>query len=523
MTAKDGVHARAISIRTKLIFGAGLIAALTILTALATAYEANETSRQISRIEQAQARIEQLAEISGRVSDYAITAVDSATEDFSTTRATERLTAKANAVHAAFNRSQKALHGTTEQEPYSRRLQSSLEKMEALFRSMDANIRSGLLQGAAEDLSASLNMFSGQFAPLLGTSINAEQETRQDAVQRIGNIRRVLTTLSIAVVLLTLFLLILFNIRIIGPILSRIGRVGEATKSIATGDFTINLPTEPADELGVLFRRTNVMAAELGRNKIKVENDRVRLNDTIATRTSELIAANQRLSQIDAQRRRFFADVSHELRTPLTVILAEAELSQNAPPEDIEESLKVILVRAGKLNQRIDDLLRIARSDSGKIELDLRQAELGGITTEAIEDMMPRLRKKGITLDTRIEAAGKIVTDKNWMRQIICGLIENALKHTPEGSTICVAVTEDGDEVVLEISDQGKGLDPAVKQTVFDRFSKGASEAGTVGFGIGLSLAKWVVEEHDGVIELSDAAGNAKGLRVSIRLPCADK
>lgn len=523
MNSGSEVKPPALSIRTKLILGAGLIAVLTILTAIATAYQARETSHQILRIEEVQARIEHLAKISSQISDYAITAVDSATEDFSTDRATERLEAKSEAVHTVFNRSQQLISRASELGISSQRLLASLTKMEALFGSMDTNIREGLSNGTATDLSASLNMFSSQFSPLLSAAINAEQAKRQDAVSRIGKIRFALSVLSVVVVLLTLFLLILFNMRIIGPIVSRIGRIGEATKSIAAGDFKIDLPTDPADELGTLFGRTNLMAAELDRTQARVEEDRNQLNEIISARTSELIEANQRLSQIDTRRRRFFADVSHELRTPLTVILAEAELSQGAPQEDIEESLKVILTRARKLNQRIDDLLRVARSESGQIELNLRETELGDIAAEAAEDMAPHLRKKNIKLEASVKTVGGIIADVDWIRQVISGLIENAIKHSPDNSTISIAVFANGGNAVIEIADQGAGLGPDVAQSAFDRFRKGQSEAGSGGFGIGLSLAKWVIEEHSGTIELRDAGDEPEGLKVMIRLPLASK
>lgn len=519
----NGIITRAMSIRAKLILGAGLIAALTVLTAIATAYQASETSHQISRIEEAQARIEHLAKISNQISDYAITAVDSATEDFSTDRANERLKDKADTVLAVFERSQQAILQAQEQEatlaPHSQHLLAGLSQMVALFLSMDKSIRDGLSHGSASDLSASLNMFSNQFSPLLSGAINAEQTKRQDAVIRIGEIRHVLSTLSIAVIVLTGLLLVAFNLRIIGPMVSRIGRIGEATKSIATGNFKINLPTEPADELGALFGQTNLMAEELRHTKARVEEDRHQLNEIIEARTLELTEANQRLSQIDTQRRRFFADVSHELRTPLTVVLAEAELSQGASREDTEESLKVILTRARKLNQRIDDLLRVARSESGRIELDLRETDLGSIIVAAAEDMIPHLRKKNIKLATKIDATGSVIADIDWMRQIICGLIENSIKHTPEGSQINITVFEQDKDAIIEIKDQGSGLDPDMAQSAFERFRKGSLAAAKGGFGIGLSLAKWVVEEHGGTIELRDDADNSKGLKVVIRLP----
>lgn len=519
------------SIRTKLVVGAGLIAALTILTALGAGYGAFEASRQIGRIEEAQARIEQLAAISTQVSDYAITAVDSATGDFSADLAGERLSHMAATVHDAFERARLTVAGeasdnrrqTEAEAGQAGQFLTSLARMEALFRVMDLNIRAGLSSGSAEELSASLDTFASQFSPLLTAAIAAEQVKRRDSVTRIGSIRNAFIILAVAVIGLTFLILVAINLRVIGPIVSRIGRIGEATKAIGAGDFAIDLPTEPADELGDLFGQTNQMAEALRREKARVDEDRRRLNDVVAERTSELTAANARLSQADAQRRRFFTDVSHELRTPLTVILAEAELSRGAGKEDMEESLGVIFNRARKLNRRVDDMLRVARSESGQIELDLQPTELGALATRAVKDMTPLLHRAGIALTTAIDGRYLVSADKDWIRQVTCGLIENAMKHSPKGADITVRVLSEGAQAVLEISDQGKGLGPAQAEKVFERFRKGQSESVVVGFGIGLSLAKWIVEEHDGSIDLTDAPGGSPethgGLTVVIRLP----
>ena len=518
----DATRRRVLSIRARLIIGAGMLAALAIVAALVMAYEARETSREVARIEEAQARIERFAGISGLISDYAVTALNTTAASFSTKDSIDRLAEKAVAVEGALTAIMEDLLKAGEQgqapDAQTRRQLERITRMKGIFAIMHKSMIRALEGGRVEDLSASINVFSSQFTPLLGAVIGEEQARRQAAIARMGEIRKALVLLAVAVVMLTLFLLFLFNLRIIGPIVSRIGRIGEATKSIAAGDFRIDLPTDPADELGALFHQTNRMAEELDRGRRKVEQDRNRLEGIVESRTRELREANERLARTDEHRKRFFTDVSHELRTPLTVILAEAELSRGAPREDVEASLEIILTRARRLNRRIDDLLRVARSESGRIELFRQPADLSEIASQAGEEMRPVLKTRRMTLKTDLDEAGPVFVDRDWIRQIVSGVIGNAVKHAPEGSKITIRTFRSGSEAVIEIRDQGPGIDAQMAGSAFERFRKGPGAFNGSGFGIGLALAKWVMEEHEGSIGLENAAEGGLVVRLGLTL-----
>ena len=159
-----------------------------------------------------------------------------------------------------------------------------------------------------------------------------------------------------------------YYLGLVRPLLGRLDRVARAAEAVGAGAFDRAPPVDRRDELGLVFAQINRMAARLGRARRALERDRARLEATVAERTAALSAANARLEAIDAERRRLFADVGHELRTPLTVILAETELAAAAGPvgeAELREALEVIGARARRLNRRIDDLLRVARSESG--------------------------------------------------------------------------------------------------------------------------------------------------------------
>ena len=272
----------------------------------------------------------------------------------------------------------------------------------------------------------------------------------------------------------------------------------------------------------------NRTAGRLKNRQAEVDADRAALNAIIAERTAKLEEANAQLSQIDTDRRRFFADVGHELRTPLTVILAESELGLGAKvtAEDARESLSVIHARAARLNRRIDDLLRVARSETGKIDLDAAPFDLADAARAALSDMEPLAKRRGMRLADTL-ASAPAHGDQDWCRQVISGLIENAIKKSPEGGVIEV-ITEPGDRAAIaRVLDEGEGLPDDEAERIFTRFARGTREVVGSGFGVGLALARWVVERQSGKISLASPAPRAprggtaggRGVQVSLSLP----
>ena len=263
------------------------------------------------------------------------------------------------------------------------------------------------------------------------------------------------------------------------------------------------------------------MAEALATRAETVAQDRARLNQIIDERTEALRAANTRLERTDEDRRRFFADISHELRTPLTVILMEAQLGRQGAP-DPQAAFATIETRATRLNRRIDDLLRIARSETGQLGLDTAPVDLGALVQDAIAETAAELSNAGMTL----AAPGALpeVTvegDRNWLRQVIVGLIRNAIRHARSGGALRLEVTPDG---TVAVSDNGPGIAPGDQARIFDRFAQGSG--GTAqGFGLGLALARWVVEQQGGTIAVTSplpreiALGDAPGTKISVRLP----
>ena len=259
----------------------------------------------------------------------------------------------------------------------------------------------------------------------------------------------------------------------------------------------------------------------------RLTRDRARLEATVAERTAALSAANARLEEIDAERRRLFADVGHELRTPLTVILAETDLAARpgtVGEAELREALAMIAARARRLNRRIDDLLRVARSESGQIELEALPFDPGAAAAEAIEDVAPLARRARVELVPRLGPAPAALGDRDWARQVIAGVIENAVRHSPSGAAIEVAVAAEARKIAVTVTDEGEGVRQADQDRMFERHMRGARRG--LGFGVGLALARWVMTRQGGAIALQSPVGRpgarGPGTRVTLTFQAAE-
>jgi two-component system sensor histidine kinase CiaH len=225
-------------------------------------------------------------------------------------------------------------------------------------------------------------------------------------------------------------------------------------------------------------------------------------------------------SQREALRRQreFAADASHELRTPLTVIRASVEDLERHPRKSVAtvgSALTDIRDEVDHLTSMVDDLLLLARSDSGAVELERVPLDLGDVASTGASALMRLASER----DVRVVVdpiPTEIAGDPARLRQLVGILVDNAIRHAPAGSRVDVRVRTDGDDAVLVVEDEGPGIRPEDLPRVFDRFYRAAGAPGG-GTGLGLAIAAWIVERHGGRI----AAGNREsvGARFTVRLP----
>jgi signal transduction histidine kinase len=221
------------------------------------------------------------------------------------------------------------------------------------------------------------------------------------------------------------------------------------------------------------------------------------------------------------RQREFAADASHELRTPLTVIRSSVEhLSRHRdrPLGESSEALDDIDAEAAHLSLMVDDLLLLARSDSGAVPLDCVPLDLGDVASDAASALGRTAEARGVQIEVDPEPA-MATGDPARLRQLVTILVDNAVRHSPRGGSVSVVVRARAATVSLEVADDGPGLRPEDMEHVFDRFYRapGAPSGGT---GLGLAIARWIVERHGGRIGVRN--GDAGGAIFRAELPARD-
>ena len=268
-----------------------------------------------------------------------------------------------------------------------------------------------------------------------------------------------------------------------------------------------------AQELRQLDRVLETMIAALDQREVSTQEQNARLEHAVASRTRELERLLTQIEQSEAARRQMMADVSHELRTPLTIIQGEADVSLRGAAKTVEvysESLSRIRETAKHANHVVDDLLLIARQESGKLRLDLRDVDLCSILRETAS-LLPR----EVTLDLTIsQAIAK--ADPMRIRQCLLALFQNATRYG--GGRIWARVEPVANGFALIVEDNGAGMGDAEKAQAFERFFRGSNAARpeVEGTGLGLPIVQAIARAHGGSVTLEDREGG--GLRVVMAL-----
>jgi len=236
-------------------------------------------------------------------------------------------------------------------------------------------------------------------------------------------------------------------------------------------------------------------------------------------------AFNQTLSRLENlfhTQRRFVADVGHELRTPLTVIKGNITLMRKMGCSD-EESLSSIEEEVDRLTRMVGDLLLLARAESGKLPLNRGLVELDTLLLEVMQQSHVLAHGK---LDLQLGEIDQVLVcgDRDRLKQVLINLVSNAIKYTPDGGKVVLGVSKDEEQACLTVQDNGPGIPPEDLPHIFERFyriekSRTRSADGK-GFGLGLSIAYWIVKHHEG--EITVDSSERQGTRFCVWLPLAD-
>ncbi|WP_246139496.1 sensor histidine kinase [Phaeobacter marinintestinus] len=528
----DPVLKSTTSLKFRLAIGAALLGAATVLTALMLFLGLGEVGRRLDTALASELRMSRYASLSTQAATFLVVATEAVQSGLPADVRTDRISPVVDQMRRTFvqlhddvAQAVKAAetHGLDEQSRYGTQ-SLGVARMQAL---LDTTLR-GLAVDTADKsrLRAHIDSFASGFDPLLGQAVNTEVMFRNTILAGIDTLRQRLAWLALLIAAATVPLVAAFYFGLVRPQFRRLDHLRAAAMQIGKADFAVALPVTHQDEIGLLAAETNRMAAALRDRQQKVAAEWARLTETIAERTEELRAANTALEEIDGNRRRFFADISHELRTPLTVILMEAQIGKKGPA-DTQDAFAIIEARALRLNRRVDDLLRLARSETGQLALETHPVGLPVLVAEVQSEIQAEIDNAGMILEVEDVPDIELQIDPNWVRQVVVSLIRNAVRHARDGKMVQLALATGEELAGLSITDNGPGIDPQDQSRIFDRFAQGSSKHRSQGFGVGLALARWVITEQGGRIAVtsplsrSEAIGDAPGTKISVLLPVA--
>ncbi len=268
----------------------------------------------------------------------------------------------------------------------------------------------------------------------------------------------------------------------------------------------------------------NLMAAQ-AREITSSSLDR-RLEVGTAAEELELLAAsfNELLSRLDQSfdtMRRFVADASHELRTPLAVIRGETDvaLAKDRGPAEYRESLAIIQDESRRLGRLVEDLLNLARADAGHLNLKNQDLYLDDLVGECCRSVQPAADARQVTVQCRSPQDVSFQGDEGLLRHMVLNLLDNAVRYTPAGGRVEVALERQDSGLRIRVTDTGIGIAPEAAPHVFERFYRAdkARSRHEGGFGLGLSIVKWIAEAHRGTVEVASQPG--AGSTFSVFLP----
>jgi signal transduction histidine kinase len=253
----------------------------------------------------------------------------------------------------------------------------------------------------------------------------------------------------------------------------RVQRIEDAARAVADGDFAARIPVDSSGQLAQLARTFNEM--------------------------------QRRLAELDSARKQFIANASHELRTPIFSLGGFVELldEEDPSPEERAEFVRTMRRQIERLTKLTGDLLNLSQLDAGGIEMAIGSVDLSSLARDVAREFGARADLRGSRLELRTPDRPVIaVADPDRVRQIIRILLDNALTHTPEGTSVTVTIYSVNQRAELTVSDDGTGIPQRVQKRIFERFYTADSAGGS---GLGLAIARELAQRMDGRIAISSS------------------
>lgn len=277
-----------------------------------------------------------------------------------------------------------------------------------------------------------------------------------------------------------------------GPLTQDLRRVADAAQRVADGELHISTGIDRRDEVGELARSVDRMVAQLA--DLEEQRDRDQ-----------------------AARRQLLASIGHDLRTPLASLRAALEALQDGVAPDPGRYFAAMVTDVTLLGRMVDDLFVLARLDAGDLSVERLALDLTEIVDGAVEAASPVAERAGVRITLHADGPLPASGDTLALNRVTRNLLDNAIRHSPAGGEVTVTLREADGYAEVRVEDQGPGFPPGFAELAFERFSRPdeARERQAGGAGLGLAIAKELIDAHGGRIRIEEAAGGS----VTFRLP----
>ena len=338
---------------------------------------------------------------------------------------------------------------------------------------------------------------------------------------RIETLNQSIVWYSILLALFAIPVVVLGMYWLLGVLYQPLNSIRLGSEAIARGNYDHRISRGFDAEFDTIAASFNSMAEQLSKQQAQEESVTRALEIEVNQRTSELTEANRLLQDNDKARREFLADISHELRTPLSIIRGEIQVTlrqKNISTEEYQTTLETVLEESLALSRLIDDLLMVARAESGRLRILPKAVDLEELLRHTLKQVETLIENKNVAVKLEVEPAlDRLELDPDRMAQVVMIIIDNALNYAGNFSTLAISCRAIEQHIRIVIADDGAGINSDILPFVFDRYFRGADARTGQGSGLGLAIAKAIVEAHGGAISVESEMN--KGSRFIILLP----
>ena len=294
--------------------------------------------------------------------------------------------------------------------------------------------------------------------------------------------------LMVIALIIGVFIAVLLGYVLSKRFITPLQKANAAIDTLASGNYNVKMNRDSDDEMGQLADNITILSSRLAKAKTQSDN-------------------------LEKMRQHFIADITHELRTPVTVIRGLAEGVKDGVYEDPKAVSDQIITETLAMQRLIKDLLELSKLEDPDFSIDRQPVELHSVLADLLRSVQPLLSPKNLTLNANIQpGTWTLSADAQRLRQMILIVLDNAIKYSPNGSSIDLIAQSTGDTITLTITDHGPGMTPEQVSTLFQRYHT------TSGNGIGLALAKKIADRHDITIKVDSTVGIGTSLVFMFKL-----